>query len=167
MICFMNTPLPLDFFYEVALHLSHTRDVLAITLTNRSIRSALLTSALFKSRLSLQGWDVSGWKDEDETAQLSGDWKHWMRIDYAYSRTLQLFEEAVAEDNLIQLEVDTIIGRKPSLAIESGELSLLVSSNRVGKRDQRGKRGERGRAAAGGRRTRRSPKSGDLSEIER
>jgi hypothetical protein len=34
---------------------------------------------------------------------------------------------------------------------ESGELSLLVSSNRVEKRDQRGKRGERGRAAASGR----------------
>jgi hypothetical protein len=111
----MNTPLPLDFFYEVALHLSHTRDIFALALTNRSIRSALLTSALFKSRLSLQGWDVSGWQDEDETAQLSGNWKHWMRIDYAYSRTLQLFEEAVAEDNLIQLVIaGTSPGSEPS-----------------------------------------------------
>jgi hypothetical protein len=45
----MKIPLPLDIFYEIALHLSHTRDALALALNNRSIRSALLTSALFKS----------------------------------------------------------------------------------------------------------------------
>jgi hypothetical protein len=115
----MNTPLPLDFFYEIALHVPHTRDILALALTNRSIRSALLTSALFKSRLSLQGWDVSAWQDEDDNAQFSRDWKHWMRIDYGYNRTLQLFEEAATDDNLVQHHTYPSVGDTTSVEVPS------------------------------------------------
>ena len=92
----MVTLLPSDIFYEIALHLPHTRDILSFALTSCSVRAALSTSALFKSRLSLQGWDVSGWQDEDDNAQSSGDWRRWMRIDYIYNKTLQLFEDSEA-----------------------------------------------------------------------
>jgi hypothetical protein len=96
--------LPPDFFFEVALRLPHTKHVLSLALTNHTLCAVLLTSAFFKARLSLQGWDVSAWQDEDEIVQLSGNWKRWMRVDYAYSRTLQLFEElAEVDDNVIHL----------------------------------------------------------------
>lgn len=132
----MNTPLPLDCFYEIALHLTHTRDILALALTNRTIRAALLTSALFKSRLSLQGWDVSAWQHEDDKAQVSGNWKHWMRIDYGYNRTLQLFEEAVTDDNLIQLQKipdldDTTSMEVPSLGMSTEPQDKTTSSSPV------------------------------------
>jgi hypothetical protein len=89
--------LPLEIFYEIALHLPLTKHVLAFTLTNARIRRALLTPALFKARLSLRGWDVSAWKDEDDAVQSPGDLKHWMCIDHTYCRTAQLFEEAAVD----------------------------------------------------------------------
>jgi hypothetical protein len=89
--------LPLELFYEIALHLPLTKDVLAFTLTNSRIRGALSTPALFKARLSLRGWDVSAWKDEDDAAKSLGDLNRWISIDHAYCRTSQLFEEAAVD----------------------------------------------------------------------
>jgi hypothetical protein len=88
---------PLELFYEIAIHLPLTKDVLAFTLTNSRIRRALSSPALFKIRLELRGWDVSAWKDEDNTAQSPGSLKRWMRIDHTYCRTAQLFEEAAVD----------------------------------------------------------------------
>ena len=83
---------------EIALHLPHTEDVIALSLTSRAVRAALSTPTLFKARMLLQKWDIGAWQDEDNKAQFSGDWiwKRWMRIDYIHSKTLQLLEEASA-----------------------------------------------------------------------
>ena len=89
--------LPPELFYQIALHLPLTKDVFALSLTNSCIRKALSTPALFKSRLALQGWDASSWKEEDDAAQSPGDFKRWMHIDHTYCRTAQLFDEATAD----------------------------------------------------------------------
>ena len=89
----MLSPLPPEVIYEIALHLPHTEDVIALSLTSRAVRGAISTSALFKARLLLQGWDIDAWNDEDDKAQRSGDWKRWIRIDYIHSKTLQLLED--------------------------------------------------------------------------
>jgi len=86
-----------ELFYQIALHLPLTKDVLALSLTNSCIRRALSTPALFKSRLALRGWDVSSWKVEDDAAQSPGDFKRWMHIGHTYCRTAQLFDEAIAD----------------------------------------------------------------------
>jgi len=89
--------IPPELFYQIALHLPLTKDVLAFRLTNTLIRDALSTPALFKARLVLRGWDVSAWNDEDDTAQSPGDFGRWMRIDHSFCRTAQLFDGATAE----------------------------------------------------------------------
>jgi hypothetical protein len=86
-----------ELFYQIALHLPLTRDVLAFSLTNTLIRDALSTPALFKARLVLRGWDVTAWDDEDDAAQSPGDIKRWSRIDHSFCRTAQLFDEATSE----------------------------------------------------------------------
>jgi hypothetical protein len=47
--------LPPELFYQIALHLPLTNDVLALSLANSRIRGALPTPALFKVRLALRG----------------------------------------------------------------------------------------------------------------
>ncbi len=47
--------LPLELFYQIALHLPLTKDVLAFSLTNSRIRKALSTPALFKDVYCSQG----------------------------------------------------------------------------------------------------------------
>ena len=89
--------IPPELFYQIALHLPLTKDVLAFSLTNRLIRDALSTPALFKARLVLRGWDVSAWNDEDDAAQSPGDFGRWTRIDHNFCRTAQLFDEATSE----------------------------------------------------------------------
>jgi hypothetical protein len=89
--------LPLELFYEIALHLPLTNDVFTFSLTNSRVRGALSTPALFKARLALRGWDVSAWEDEDDIAQSPGDSMRWMCIDHTYCRTIQLFEEAAVD----------------------------------------------------------------------
>ena len=89
-----------ELFYQIALHLPLTKDVLAFSLTNTLIRDALSTPALFKARLVLRGWDVSAWNDEDDTTahwQSPGDFGRWTRIDHIFCRTAQLFDEATSE----------------------------------------------------------------------
>ena len=86
--------LPPELFYQIALHLPRTKDVLALSLTNSRIRGALPTPALFKVRLALRGWEVSAWEDEDDAAHSLGDLELWMSIDHTYCRTVQLFDEA-------------------------------------------------------------------------
>jgi len=88
--------IPPEIFYQIALHLPLTKDVLAFRLTNTLIRDALSTPALFKARLALRGWDLSAWNDEDDTAQSPGDIGRWTRIDHNFCRTAQLFDEATA-----------------------------------------------------------------------
>lgn len=95
--------LPYELFYQIALHLPSTKDVLTFTLTHSRVRKALSTPVLFKERLALQGWDVSAWQDEDSNAASGaqsprGDLGRWMRIDHVYCRTVQLFDEATADD---------------------------------------------------------------------
>jgi hypothetical protein len=94
----MSSPLPLKIIREIALHLPHTEDVMALSLTSHAVRAALSTPALFRTRLVLQKWDIGAWQDEDDKAQFSGGWiwKRWIRIDYIHSKTLQLLEEASA-----------------------------------------------------------------------
>ena len=89
--------LPQELFYQFALHLPSTKDVLTFALTHSCVRKTLLTPALFKERLALR-WDLSAWKDaEDDIAAAQSPPRYlerWMRIDYIYCRTLQLFDEA-------------------------------------------------------------------------
>ena len=89
--------IPPELFYQIALHLPLTTDVLAFSLTNTLIRDALLTPALFKARLALRGWDMSAWKDEDDAAQSPGDFGRWTHIDHIFCRTAQLIDQATAE----------------------------------------------------------------------
>ena len=89
--------LPPELFYQIALHLPLTKDVLALSLTNTRIRGALSTPALFKARLVLREWDVSAWDDEDDAAHSPGDFERWMSIDHTYCRTVQLFDEATVD----------------------------------------------------------------------
>jgi hypothetical protein len=89
--------LPSELFFEIALHLPLINDVLAFSLTNSSVRGALSTPVLFKARLTLRGWDVSAWEDEDDFAQSPGDLLRWMCIDRTYCRIAQLFEEAAVD----------------------------------------------------------------------
>jgi hypothetical protein len=89
--------LPSELFFEIALHLPLTNDVLAFSLTTTRVRGALSTPALFKARLSLRGWDVSAWEDEDDIAQSPGDLMRWTCIDYTYCWIIQLFEEAAVD----------------------------------------------------------------------
>ena len=94
--------LPLELFYQFALHLPSTNDVLTFSLTHSRVRKVLSTPGLFKERLSLQGWDVSAWLEEDSAGgPLSPDGKleRWMRIDHVYCRTVQLFDEAAADNH--------------------------------------------------------------------
>ncbi|KAI0290263.1 hypothetical protein B0F90DRAFT_1787663 [Multifurca ochricompacta] len=109
------TPLnfPLDIFFEISLHLPHTKDVISLSLVNRNIRATLLTPALFKSRLLLQGWDVSAWQDEDDKTPNLGDSKRWLNIDYTYCRTMQLFEEAAAKNHFVFFS-DGLTGISPA-----------------------------------------------------
>lgn len=93
----MAINLPQELFYQFALHLPSTKDVLTFTLTHSCVRKTLLTPALFKERLALR-WDLSAWKDaEDDSAAAQSPPRYlerWMRIDYIYCRTVQLFDEA-------------------------------------------------------------------------
>jgi len=89
--------IPPELFYQIALHLPLTKDVLAFRLTNTLVRDALSTPVLFKARLALRGWDLSAWDDEDDTAQSPGDFERWTRIDHSFCRTAQLFDEATAD----------------------------------------------------------------------
>lgn len=87
-----------ELFYQIALHLPLTKDVLAFSLTHSRVHDALSTPALPKARLALQGWDVTAWKDEDyNAAQYPKVLERWMRIDHTYCRTAQLFEQAAVE----------------------------------------------------------------------
>ena len=93
---------PLELFYQFALHLPSTSDVLTFSLAHSRVRKVLSTSALFKERLSLQGWDVSAWFEEDRHVAVlrspQEDMERWMRIDHIYSRTVQLLDEAAADN---------------------------------------------------------------------
>ena len=89
--------LPSELFFEIALHLPLTNDVLASSLTDTRVRGALSTPALFKARPTLRGWDVSAWENEDDIAQSPGDLMRWMCIDHTYCRTTQLFEDAAVD----------------------------------------------------------------------
>jgi hypothetical protein len=93
----MAINLPQELFYQFALHLPSTKDVLTFALTHSCVRKTLLTPALFKERLALR-WGLSAWKDaEDDSAAAQAPPRYlerWMRIDYIYCRTLQLFDEA-------------------------------------------------------------------------
>ena len=93
----INLNLPQELFYQIALHLPSTKDVLTFALTHSCVRRTLLIPALFKERLALQ-WDLSAWKDaEDDSAAAQSPSRYlerWMRTDYIYCRTVQLFDEA-------------------------------------------------------------------------
>jgi len=102
--------LPPELFYQIALHLPFTKDVLALSLTNSRVHGALSTPALFKARLALRGWDVSAWNDEDAAAQSPGDFKRWMRIDHTYCRTIQLFDEAIVDGYFLVIPDSPIDG---------------------------------------------------------
>ena len=93
--------LPLELFYQIALHLPSTSDVLTFALAHSRVRKVLSTPALFKERLALQGWDVSALLEEDSNVtvpqSLQGYMERWMHIDHVYCRTVQLFDEAAAD----------------------------------------------------------------------
>jgi hypothetical protein len=98
--------LPPELFYQVALHLPSTGDVLTFSLIHSRVREILSTPVLFKERLALQGWDVSAWLEEDNNATVSlspqGYLERWMRIDHIYCRTVQLFDDAAADDYFLK-----------------------------------------------------------------
>jgi hypothetical protein len=97
------TNLPPELFYQIALHLPFTSDLLTFSLTSSRVRAALSTPALLKERLVQQGWDVSAWLEEDRNVTVPRspheDLERWMRIDHIYSRTVQLFDEAAADSH--------------------------------------------------------------------
>ncbi|KAI0261137.1 hypothetical protein BC834DRAFT_897433 [Gloeopeniophorella convolvens] len=96
----MAMPFPAELFFEIALHLPATADVLALGLTNRFVNKALSAPALYRQRISLRGWDTGAWDDENQAADtpFPALLKRWMRADYACSRIEQLLDQAVAED---------------------------------------------------------------------
>src|SRR6266436_1161051 len=79
----MTINLPQELFYQFALYLPSTKDVLTFALTHSCVRKTLLTPALFKERLALR-WDLSAWKDaEDDNAAAQSPPRYlerWMRI---------------------------------------------------------------------------------------
>jgi hypothetical protein len=105
--------LPLELFYQIALHLPSTSDVLTFSLTSSRVREALSTPALFKERLALQDWDVSAWLEEDRNLAVprspQENLERWMRIDHTYFRTAQLFDEAAADDYFLESPPDVDI----------------------------------------------------------
>jgi hypothetical protein len=106
------TSLPLELFYQIALHLPSTNDVLSFALIHSRVRKALSTPALFMERLALQGWDVGAWQDEDSNAAAGaqsprGDLDRWMRIDRIYCRTIQLFDEATADNYFSEITLES------------------------------------------------------------
>ena len=101
--------LPLELFYQFALHLPSTTDVLAFSLTHSRVRKVLSIPELFKECLLLQGWDVSAWLEEDSAhGPLSpqGKLERWMRIDHVYCRTIQFFDEAAADNHFLGCLLD-------------------------------------------------------------
>ena len=102
--------LPLELFYQIALHLPSTSDVLTFSLTSSRVREALSTPALFKERLAMQDWDVSAWLEEDRNLAIprspQEDLERWTHIDYIYFRTVQLFDEAAADDYFLESPPD-------------------------------------------------------------
>ena len=107
--------LPLELFYQIALHLPSTSDVLTFSLTSSRVREALSTPALFKERLTLQDWDVSAWLEKDRNVAVPRspleDLERWTHIDYIYFRTAQLFDEAAADDYFLESSPDVDINR--------------------------------------------------------
>ena len=107
--------LPLELFYQIALHLPSTSDVLTFSLTSSRVREALSTPTLFKERLALQDWDVSAWLEEDRNVAVPRspleDLERWTHIDYIYFRTAQLFDEAAADDYFLESSPDVDINR--------------------------------------------------------
>jgi hypothetical protein len=105
--------LPLELFYQIALHLPSTSDVLTYSLTSSRVREALSTPALFKERLALQDWDVGAWLEEDRNLAVprspQENLERWMRIDHTYFRTAQLFDEAAADDYFLESPPDVDI----------------------------------------------------------
>jgi len=105
----MAINLPQELFYQFALHLPSTKDVLTLTLTHSCVRKTLLTPALFKERLALR-WDLSAWKDaKDDSAGAQSSPRYlerWMRIDYIYCRTVQLFDEAAVDNYFSKRSLD-------------------------------------------------------------
>ncbi|KAH9955942.1 hypothetical protein BC827DRAFT_824692 [Russula dissimulans] len=94
--------LPPELFYQIALHLPLTSDVLALGLTSSRVHNALSTPALFKARLALQGWDASAWQNKnDDGAQSLIMLKRWMRIDHIHCKTTRLFEENAQENPVL------------------------------------------------------------------
>ena len=93
--------IPPELFYQIALHLPLTRNVLAFRLTNSPIRDALSTPALFKARLALRGWNASAWKDEDDATQSPGNFERWTRIDHNFCRSTQLFDEVASRGHFL------------------------------------------------------------------
>jgi len=92
--------LPLELFYQFALHLPSTKDVLTVALANSRVRKVVLTPALFKDRLALV-LDPSAWKDEGDSAAATKSppryLERWMRLDYVYCRIVRLFDEAAMD----------------------------------------------------------------------
>ena len=133
--------IPPELFYQIALHLPLTRDVLAFRLTNSLIRDALSTSVLFKARLALRGWDVSAWNDEDDVARSAGDFERWARIDHNFCRTAQLFDEATVEDYFLMTATPSSFTGLSEVVISalavtwlrklSGVLPLFVTHHRT------------------------------------
>ena len=127
--------LPLELFYQIALHLPSTSDVLTFSLTSSRVREALSTPALFKERLALQEWDVSAWLEEDRNVAVprspQEDLERWMRIDHTYFRTAQLFDEAAADDYFLESPPDVDIdcdAREPLAEPEQPDIVVTPQS---------------------------------------
>ncbi|KAI0043975.1 hypothetical protein FA95DRAFT_1562724, partial [Auriscalpium vulgare] len=89
-----------DLFHEIALFLPTTRDVLALSLANSLVHSALASTSLFKRRVQLHGWDTETWEREDalsDGARPLTRLQRWMRIDHIHTCTEQLFDSAMVD----------------------------------------------------------------------
>lgn len=92
--------LPCEILQKVALFLPRTADVFHLSLATRYLRASLTDPVLFKRRLSLEGWDVESWEEEDgdcceseATDDMQARSDRWMRIDHIHSRVQELFVE--------------------------------------------------------------------------
>lgn len=86
--------LPLEIIQEVAITLPSLHDVLAFSLVDRHIWSALATPIIHAGRVSSRGWDVDTWIEEyTMTDAHPGSVLTWRKIDFLHEELESLLDQ--------------------------------------------------------------------------